>query len=410
MEREVPLEVGVDAHLELAEHAMQCDIAMTVDAEEADRLELSLQVFEHVFRDAQLSGYDGLGLAVQTYQRRASDVFRYLQGLARDAGRRIPVRLVKGAYWDTEIKHAQELGLESYPVFTRKVHTDVSYLACARLALEAGEARQPLHLELVLRAQLLAQPLGQRADRVLGGRVDDDGHRSPVMFLGYASLAIPFAFALAAPSANALAAAFPDAVAIDQKRHILDDALATECEERAHARLETRLITMYTARGDDGRMALGHRDHLDRTSGHRIDAPAQHLRPLRDLLRTRLHLVESVMTAAMAMKAPTMMGIALLALIANVSSVQNAMGWDDVAMGAITWTLLKLALAGTIAAAALARKGDVIFAGVIGWAAYGIYLKQAATPAVSGAALSLCLLVVMISTLELIRQLRAGGS
>ena len=99
-----------------------------------------------------------------------------------------------------------------------------------------------------------------------------------------------------------------------------------------------------------------------------------------------------------------------VALIANVSSVQNAMGWDEVAMGAITWTLLKLALAGTIAAAVLARKGDVIFAGVIAWAAYGIYLKQAATPAVSGAALSLCLLVVMISTLELIRQLRAGGS
>jgi RHH-type proline utilization regulon transcriptional repressor/proline dehydrogenase/delta 1-pyrroline-5-carboxylate dehydrogenase len=129
--------------LELAEHAKQSDIAMTVDAEEADRLELSLQVFERVFRDERLRGYDGLGLAVQTYQRRASDVFRYLQGLARDAGRRIPVRLVKGAYWDTEIKHAQELGLESYSVFTRKVHTDVSYLACARLALEAGEALYP---------------------------------------------------------------------------------------------------------------------------------------------------------------------------------------------------------------------------------------------------------------------------
>jgi hypothetical protein len=99
-----------------------------------------------------------------------------------------------------------------------------------------------------------------------------------------------------------------------------------------------------------------------------------------------------------------------VALIANISTVQNAMGWDDVAMGAITWTLLKLALAGTIAAAVLARKGDVIVAGVVAWAAYGIYLKQTATPAVSGAALSLCLLLVMISTLELIRQLRAGRS
>jgi RHH-type proline utilization regulon transcriptional repressor/proline dehydrogenase/delta 1-pyrroline-5-carboxylate dehydrogenase len=116
--------------LELTEHAKRSGIAMTIDAEEADRLELSLQIFERVFRDAGLAGYDGLGLAVQTYQRRASGVFSYLASLARDAGRRIPVRLVKGAYWDTEIKHAQELGLESYPVFTRKVHTDVSYLAC----------------------------------------------------------------------------------------------------------------------------------------------------------------------------------------------------------------------------------------------------------------------------------------
>jgi RHH-type proline utilization regulon transcriptional repressor/proline dehydrogenase/delta 1-pyrroline-5-carboxylate dehydrogenase len=129
--------------LELALHAKACDIAMTIDAEEADRLELSLQVFERVLRDAGLTGYDGLGLAVQTYQRRAGDVFGYLEKLARDVGRRIPVRLVKGAYWDTEIKHAQERGLESYPVFTRKVHTDVSYLACARKALDAGERLYP---------------------------------------------------------------------------------------------------------------------------------------------------------------------------------------------------------------------------------------------------------------------------
>jgi RHH-type proline utilization regulon transcriptional repressor/proline dehydrogenase/delta 1-pyrroline-5-carboxylate dehydrogenase len=128
---------------ELAEHAKRSEIAMTIDAEEADRLELSLQIFERVFRDAGLGGYDGLGLAVQTYQRRASDVFGFLESIARDVGRRIPVRLVKGAYWDTEIKHAQELGLESYPVFTRKVHTDVSYLACARKALAAGETLYP---------------------------------------------------------------------------------------------------------------------------------------------------------------------------------------------------------------------------------------------------------------------------
>jgi len=129
--------------LDLAEHAMKSGIALTIDAEEADRLEISLQVFERVLRDARLSGYDGLGLAVQTYQRRAGDVFTFLEALAKDAGRRIPVRLVKGAYWDSEIKHAQELGHASYPVFTRKVHTDVSYLACARKALAAGAALYP---------------------------------------------------------------------------------------------------------------------------------------------------------------------------------------------------------------------------------------------------------------------------
>jgi len=129
--------------LQLAEHARNAGIALTVDAEEADRLEISLRVFERVFRDAGLHGYDGLGLAVQTYQRRAGDVFDFLETLAKDVGRRIPVRLVKGAYWDTEIKHAQELGYASYPVFTRKEHTDVSYLACARKALGAGDALYP---------------------------------------------------------------------------------------------------------------------------------------------------------------------------------------------------------------------------------------------------------------------------
>ena len=125
---------------ELAIHAKECGIGLTIDAEEADRLEISLELFDRVYRDKALSGYEGFGLAVPTYQRRARDVFRYLVELASDVGRRIPVRLVKGAYWDAEIKHAQELGLSSYPVFTRKAHSDVSYLACARQALEAGEA------------------------------------------------------------------------------------------------------------------------------------------------------------------------------------------------------------------------------------------------------------------------------
>jgi RHH-type proline utilization regulon transcriptional repressor/proline dehydrogenase/delta 1-pyrroline-5-carboxylate dehydrogenase len=129
--------------LDLAQHAKQSGIAMTLDAEEADRLELSLEIFAAVLRDSSLAGYDGLGLAVQTYQRRASDVFSFLETLARNAQRRIPVRLVKGAYWDTEIKRAQEDGLSSYPVFTRKAHTDISYLSCARQVLAAGDAFYP---------------------------------------------------------------------------------------------------------------------------------------------------------------------------------------------------------------------------------------------------------------------------
>jgi RHH-type proline utilization regulon transcriptional repressor/proline dehydrogenase/delta 1-pyrroline-5-carboxylate dehydrogenase len=128
---------------ELAEHAKASGIALTVDAEEADRLEISLQVFAQVMRGAKLTGYDGLGLAVQTYQRRAIDVISFVDSLGKETGRRIPVRLVKGAYWDTEVKLGQELGLDSYPVFTRKTHTDVSYLACARQALAAGEALYP---------------------------------------------------------------------------------------------------------------------------------------------------------------------------------------------------------------------------------------------------------------------------
>ncbi len=123
---------------DLVLRARSAGIALTVDAEESERLELSLKVFRAVFRDQRLSGYESLGIAVQAYQRRAPDVIRFLSGLAADAGRRIPVRLVKGAYWDTEIKRGQEQGLDSYPVFTRKAHTDISYLACARQLLAAG--------------------------------------------------------------------------------------------------------------------------------------------------------------------------------------------------------------------------------------------------------------------------------
>ena len=130
----------VPAVLELAQHARDTGIGLTIDSEEAHRFEIWLRIFERVYRDTSLSGWDGLGVALQTYQRRGRDGLRFLIELAGDVGRRIPVRLVKGAYWDSEVKWAQEQGLESYPVFTRKSHSDVSYLAAAHAALAAGDA------------------------------------------------------------------------------------------------------------------------------------------------------------------------------------------------------------------------------------------------------------------------------
>jgi len=124
--------------LELAQLARQHGIGMTVDAEEADRLELSLDVIGTVFADESLAGWNGFGLAVQAYQKRAPFVIDWLAETAHQAGRRWCVRLVKGAYWDSEIKRAQEAGLGGYPVFTRKPNTDVSYLACARRLFDAG--------------------------------------------------------------------------------------------------------------------------------------------------------------------------------------------------------------------------------------------------------------------------------
>ena len=121
----------------LAENARTVGIALTVDAEEADRLDLSLELVERLAMDDDLSDWPGLGMAVQAYGKRALPVIDWLAALARDSGRRIPVRLVKGAYWDAEIKHAQVEGLDDYPVFTRKAHTDVSYLSCAEAMLKS---------------------------------------------------------------------------------------------------------------------------------------------------------------------------------------------------------------------------------------------------------------------------------
>jgi RHH-type proline utilization regulon transcriptional repressor/proline dehydrogenase/delta 1-pyrroline-5-carboxylate dehydrogenase len=121
--------------LELALLARKHDVALTVDAEEADRLLLSLDVFAAVLRDEGLKGWDGFGLAIQTYLKMAGGVIDFLTDLARETGHRLPVRLVKGAYWDAEVKHAQVEGFVGYPVFTRKANTDVSFIACARRVL-----------------------------------------------------------------------------------------------------------------------------------------------------------------------------------------------------------------------------------------------------------------------------------
>jgi RHH-type proline utilization regulon transcriptional repressor/proline dehydrogenase/delta 1-pyrroline-5-carboxylate dehydrogenase len=133
----------VPVMVKLGERARAQDIGLTVDAEEAERLDLMLDVFEAFGEAPELKGWDGLGLAVQAYQKRAMPVLDWLIDLARRQNRRIPVRLVKGAYWDSEIKRGQELGLPEYPVFTRKAATDTSYLACARKMLGAGATLYP---------------------------------------------------------------------------------------------------------------------------------------------------------------------------------------------------------------------------------------------------------------------------
>ncbi|WP_334446595.1 bifunctional proline dehydrogenase/L-glutamate gamma-semialdehyde dehydrogenase PutA [Bradyrhizobium sp. AZCC 1610] len=121
--------------IDLARQAKSYDLNFTVDAEEADRLELSLDVIAAALGNPSLAGWHGFGLAIQAYQKRASDVIDYVDRLARSLDRKMMVRLVKGAYWDTEIKRAQERGLDGYPVFTRKAMTDLNYLACAQQLL-----------------------------------------------------------------------------------------------------------------------------------------------------------------------------------------------------------------------------------------------------------------------------------
>jgi len=132
-----------DKLLALAQAARAANIAITVDAEESERLDMSLDIFAAVFNHPDLDGWPGLGIAVQAYQKRALPVIRWLAKLAEGRRRKIPLRLVKGAYWDSEIKRAQENGLADYPVFARKSATDLSYLACAQVILSRADVFYP---------------------------------------------------------------------------------------------------------------------------------------------------------------------------------------------------------------------------------------------------------------------------
>lgn len=138
-QRDRVLDELVPKLLLLAQAAKQFNIAITIDAEESERLELSMDVIERVFMDDSLNGWNGFGIAVQSYQKRAYALLDWVAELAQKKQRRMMVRLIKGAYWDSEIKKAQMLGLSGYPVFTRKVFTDVSFQACAKKLLTMTE-------------------------------------------------------------------------------------------------------------------------------------------------------------------------------------------------------------------------------------------------------------------------------
>ncbi|VEA39734.1 trifunctional transcriptional regulator/proline dehydrogenase/pyrroline-5-carboxylate dehydrogenase [Salmonella enterica subsp. enterica] len=130
--------------------ARQYDIGLNIDAEEADRLEISLDLLEKLCFEPELAGWNGIGFVIQAYQKRCPLVIDYLVDLASRSRRRLMIRLVKGAYWDSEIKRAQMEGLEGYPVYTRKVYTDVSYLACAKKLLAVPNLIYPQFATITL--------------------------------------------------------------------------------------------------------------------------------------------------------------------------------------------------------------------------------------------------------------------
>jgi RHH-type transcriptional regulator, proline utilization regulon repressor / proline dehydrogenase / delta 1-pyrroline-5-carboxylate dehydrogenase len=173
----------------LAQLAKDHDLQFTVDAEEADRLELSLEVIGAALNDPSLRDWDGFGLAVQAYQKRALAVIDWIEDVAAAKNRRLTVRLVKGAYWDTEIKHAQERGLADYPVFTRKAMTDLCYMACVKKMLAA-------------RTRLFPQFATHNALTV-AGVIEDAG--------GIAGYEFQRLYGMGEPLYDALLAEFPDA-------------------------------------------------------------------------------------------------------------------------------------------------------------------------------------------------------
>ncbi len=137
------MDVLVKRTLDLTLQAKNANMGLNIDAEEADRLDLSLDVIEAVLSDPRLAGWDGFGVVVQAYSKRAPIVLKWLNALAEKLDRKIMVRLVKGAYWDTEIKRAQIDGLPDFPVFTKKTATDISYIGCARLLLNMNDRIYP---------------------------------------------------------------------------------------------------------------------------------------------------------------------------------------------------------------------------------------------------------------------------
>jgi RHH-type proline utilization regulon transcriptional repressor/proline dehydrogenase/delta 1-pyrroline-5-carboxylate dehydrogenase len=153
-----------DMITQLARSAASLGVQLTIDAEEAARLEMSLDIIERVARDRELRGWDGLGMAVQAYSKRARPVIAWANALGHVTSRIMQVRLVKGAYWDSEIKHAQERGLTDFPLFTRKPATDVSYLACAKDMFEAAKIRPAFATHNALTVATILQWAGDNRD------------------------------------------------------------------------------------------------------------------------------------------------------------------------------------------------------------------------------------------------------